>query len=306
MTPSAPSSRAVISAADLGTNTIKISHAIVGTDGSISELRDSANTIRLGKGIEESGQIEPERIDRCLELLKAEEKIGRQFGSDIFSGVATEAFRVASNGGELLNRIRTETGWQIRLIPGEEEARLTWLGLKDQVPETDNAAIVDIGGGSSEIILIANGEVTFSTSIPLGSGRLADQFFQNDPPGIEALLQASAKARALLDTINGLPNEGDIILFSGGNGVFVQSIVDQLFPDESFSTDTVEKLLVHFSTTPAQDAADRLGIAHERARVLPAGAAIAFAFLTHTHFSTVLGVPSGIRIGLMREFISQQ
>jgi hypothetical protein len=68
----------------------------------------------------------------------------------------------------------------------------------------------------------------------------------------------------------------------------------------------LEKLLLHFASTPAQDAAERLAIVHERARVLPAGAAIAFAFLLRTEFASAAGVPSGIRVGLIREFLNQQ
>jgi exopolyphosphatase/guanosine-5'-triphosphate,3'-diphosphate pyrophosphatase len=305
MIPSSQGSHAIVSAADLGTNTVKISHASVRPGGSIIELRESVNTIRLGKGIEETGRVEPERIEACLAFLKAEEQVGLVLGSDTFIGVATEALRVASNGEELLNRIREETSWKIRLISGDEEARLTYVGLKHHIPDGTNVTIVDVGGGSTEIVQIANDAVAASVSIPLGSGRLADRFFHDDPPGLQSLMDVSASARKQLDNVDILIDDGDTIFFSGGNGVFIQALVQQLFPHESLSPETIERLLLRFASTPAQDAADRLGIARERARVLPAGAAIAFAFLLRTRFTRVSAVPSGIRVGLIREFLNR-
>lgn len=306
MTASASFSGTVVSAADLGTNTVKITHAMMRPDGVLVEIREAAETIRLGKSIEDTGQIAPERIDACLAVLKAEESFGRQFGGSIFIGVATEALRVASNGQDLLGRIASETSWDIRLITGDEEARLTYVGLRDRLPAEGDVMIVDIGGGSTEIIQVADDTVVSSLSIPLGSGRLADAYFESDPPGIEALMHASGTALDRLESIPALEEEGEALLFAGGNGVFIQELVKQLFPDDPLSSASVERLLVHLAGTPAEDTAQRLGIALERARVLPAGAAIAMAFLLRTRYRMTEGVPSGIRSGLIREFFNSR
>lgn len=303
MTEAAGAGATHVSAADLGTNTVKITHASVGAGGSLIELRDAADTIRLGAGIEGTGRIEAHRIYACLALLESEEKIGRAIGSSTFIGVATEALRVASNGEELLERIRTETAWKIRVISGDEEARLTYIGLRDRIPSKGDSMVVDIGGGSTEVILVQHGLLTSQKSIPLGSGRLADRFFRQDPPGLNSVMDAANAAGEQLDQVAELPVILDTALFAGGNGVFISQLIHQLFPDDSLSADTLERLLHHLATAPAQDTADRLGIAHERARVLPAGASIAFAFLLRTATHEVLGVPSGVRQGLIREHV---
>ena len=301
MTGAARPGASHVSAADLGTNTVKITHASVDAAGSVIELRDAADTIRLGAGIERSGGIEAQRIDACLAFLGSEERVGRAIGSSTFIGVATEALRIASNGQELLERIRTETAWKIRIISGDEEARLTYIGLRDRIPAGGDSMVVDIGGGSTEVILVQRGLLTWQKSIPLGSGRLTDRFFRQDPPGLNSIMDATNAARGQLDQIAELPVILDTALFAGGNGVFISQLIHQLFPDSSLSVDTLERLLQHLATAPAQDTARRLGIAHERARVLPAGASIAFAFLLRTSPDKVLGVPSGIRQGLIRE-----
>lgn len=290
-----------ISAADLGTNTVKITHATVTSAGEINAVNEAAKTIRLGKSIEENGSIAPERIDACIDFLRQQQSLGTSIGSTEFVGVATETFRIASNSTELLNRIVSETAWRIRVIAGDEEARLTYAGLRDRIPTASTTLIVDIGGGSTELICVENDTVISSISIPLGSGRLADHFFHEDPPGSIALDTSIGRAAEAFNAVTELPTSVDAIMLAGGNGVFIDELVEQLFPDAVLSPGTVTRLITHFAETPAMDAARRIGIAHERAKVLPAGAAIASALLTCVSTSQVKAAPSGIRLGLIRQ-----
>lgn len=294
-----------LSVADLGTNTLKITHAEIAPDGSITELADIADTIRIGKGIESTGRIDPARIDRCVTSLREQESIGHALGSQVFLGVATEAIRIAANGEELLGRIAHETAWQVRLISGDEEARLTFLGLADRLRSRGTSLIVDIGGGSSEFVLARDGEMTGFRSLDLGSGRLADRFFKTDPPGTQAIQASVAAARGRLDEEPDLPSPPiDEMIFSGGNGVFLETLAGQIFPHDPLDRHVVQRLLDHLALTPAADTASRLGIVDERARVLPAGVGIAMACLQAIDPSTVRTVPSGIRPGLIREYLT--
>lgn len=292
----------IISAADLGSNTIKIMHARREPNGHIEPIGQSTNTLRLGAGIEATGAIEPSRMDECVHYLIEQETIGRALGSTAFVGVATEALRVASNGGELLRRIREETSWDVRVIDGLEEARLSFVGLRDKLPLGHPSAIVDIGGGSTEIVVVDYGEPVWQRSIPIGSGRLADRYFETDPPGMEATAQAFATALEELASLEDLPTTVQTVLFAGGNGVFLQQLVDQLFAGDPFTIHTTERVLQHLSSAPAQETVDRLGVVLRRARVLPAGVAIALAVLTRTRATQARGVASGIQPGLISEY----
>lgn len=293
-----------ISAADIGTNTVKILHAVRHRDGTIESLEHVTNTIRIGAGVETTGEIEPARIDACIEFLQEQEAYGQELGSTAYIGVATEALRTASNGTILTDRIAAETGWGIEVISGTEEARLTFIGLRKLVPDNVPAAIVDIGGGSTEVIVVDHGQVLWQQSLRIGSGRLADRFFESDPPGMESTAQAFAAALESLPRLEELPVPVETILFSGGNGVFLQSLLDQIFEGEPMNIHSVERLLQRLSVTPASDTVDRLGIMLSRAQVLPAGAAIALAVLTRTHATSAIGVPSGILTGLISEAIA--
>ena len=291
-----------ISAADLGTNTLKVTHA---TRVGIDELRDmehASDTVRLGAGIETTGRIEESRIDACLTFLKEQEAIGIDYGSTDFVGVATEALRIAENGQALLDRIHSETQWKIEIISGNREAELTYLGLKDEVPAGVDCAIVDIGGGSTEVVVIRNGDVAIEVSVPIGSGRLADRFFESDPPGLEAEKLAISAAHAAFESA--LPAAGtiDFIMLAGGSGLFMNQLIEQLFGEPPFDVQTLGQLASHLSQTPASDTVERIGIPKARALVLPASVAVGVAVMERFSASSALGVPSGIRMGLIREY----
>lgn len=291
----------IVSAADLGSNTIKIMHARVEADGTIEPIGQATNTIRLGAGIEATGMIDEDRMDQCLEFLTDQEQMGRALGSTAFVGVATEALRVASNGDQLLKAISDETSWLVRIIDGMEEARLTFVGLKEKLPRDVPSAIVDIGGGSTEIIVVNDGDPVWQRSLPIGSGRLADRHFTADPPGMEATAAAFASALEDISPLDDLPVAVQTILFAGGNGVFLQELARQLYGEENLTLHTAERVLQHLSTTPASDTVQRLGIMLARAQVFPAGVAIALAALTRTRAESASAVASGIQLGVIRE-----
>lgn len=294
--------RLKISAADLGTNTLKVTHATRVNGDELTDMTHASDTVRLGAGIEQTGRIEDHRIDECLRFLKDEEAIGRDLGSEVFIGVATEALRIASNGQTLLDRIHAETGWTIEIISGDCEAELTYLGLKDMVPAGMDCAIVDIGGGSTEVVVINNGQLGLTQSLAIGSGRLADRFFVTDPPGDqpEELAIAAAK-QAVTDQLS-QPVSCGFIMLAGGSGLFMNMLIEQLWGDPPFDVQTLKQLAHHLANTHAEDTVARIGIPMARALILPASVAVGVAIMEHFGATQAVGVPSGIRMGLIREY----
>lgn len=291
-----------ISAADLGTNTLKVTHATRTDDGTLKNMQHASDTVRLGYGIAQTGSIEPHRFDACIEFLKEQEAVGQSYGSEAFIGVATEALRIASNGAELMQRIHSETRWHIETISGADEARLTYLGLQDQVPAGVNCAIADIGGGSTEVVVVQNDDVVHQESIPVGSGRLADRYFETDPPGENDVQEAVAAAYDALKPTLESGWDIDFIMLAGGSGLFMNQLIEQLGGTTPFDAEALRGLVRHLAHVPAQDTVDRIGIPMARALVLPASVSVGVALMQHTHAVTALGVPSGIRMGLIREY----
>lgn len=291
-----------ISAADLGTNTIKVTHAIRLPDGSLADMLHASDTVRLGFGIEQTGSIEQSRADATIAFLREQEAIGREYGSTIFTGVATEALRIASNGEELLDRIHAETSWKIEIITGDREAELTYLGLADLLPEGEDCAIVDIGGGSTEVVIVRNGEVTVQRSVPVGSGRLADRHFRDDPPGLDAVSEATDSAREALSAWLTGQEPVPTILLAGGSGLFMNQLIEQLEGNVPFDLRTLRNLSDHLAHAHSVDTVDRIAIPQARALVLPASVAVAVAVLEYFGATQAQGVPSGIRMGLIRGY----
>lgn len=291
-----------ISAADLGTNTLKVTHATRLEGGVLRDMDHYSDTVRLGFGIEQTGSIEQPRIDACMRFLKEQERIGKTYGSEAFIGVATEALRIANNGQELIDRIHNETSWRIEIISGAEEARLTYLGLKDVVPDGETCAIADIGGGSTEVVVIENGEAVYQQSLPIGSGRLADRYFASDPPGEAAVQLAVDAAFASLDSAMKHESNVRFIMLAGGSGLFMNMLIEQLGGATPFDASGLDQLSRHLATTVAQDTVDRIDIPLARAQVLPASVAVGQALMKKAVNATAIGVPSGIRMGLIREY----
>ncbi|MCA9832866.1 MAG: hypothetical protein KC435_02910 [Thermomicrobiales bacterium] len=291
-----------ISAADLGTNTLKVTHATLLPDGELAQMLHASDTVRLGYGIEATGRIEQQRFDACLAFLREQEAVGREYGVEAFIGVATEALRIAENGADLLERIANETSWQIEIISGVREAELTYLGLKDDVPSGVDCAIVDIGGGSTEAVIIRNGNVTNQQSLPIGSGRLADRFFRSDPPGEGAVREAIVASTGAVSLLEDSDAPVHFLMLAGGSGLFMNQLIAQLWGEPPFDLATLQKLGDHLADVQAEDTVNRIGIPLARAQVLPGSVAVAIAVMQRLRSGFAAGVPSGIRMGLIREY----
>lgn len=291
-----------ISAADLGTNTLKVTHATRLNGGELADMVHASDTVRLGFNLGKTGNIEEHRIEDCLHFLKEQEAIGRGYGAEAFVGVATEALRVAGNGADLIDRIHAETGWSIEVISGNREAELTYLGLADQVPNGVDCAIVDIGGGSTEIVEIKDGKVELIQSLAVGSGRLSDRYFESDPPGKDSVQDAIDAATESLKTLLEHDIACGFVMLAGGSGLFMNMLIQQLWSEPPFDAITLKRLADHLSVVKAEDTVSRIAIPHARALVLPASVAVGVAIMNQFQAQQAIGVPSGIRMGLIREY----
>jgi len=292
----------VLAVVDIGTNTLKFTVAACRRDDTSTSIAERAETVRIGAGIEATGRIDDGRAARAISALRAFEAIATDAGAVSLTGVATEALRLATNGGDFLARITAGTRWHVKVISGDEEARLTFVGLRPMLPASGRSCIVDIGGGSTEWIAAENAEIVTSQSIPLGSGRLADRLFATDPPGDDALERARHAATTSLDQyLHAGENACSTLLLSGGNGQFLERLRAHLGIGSALDRSSIDDVLAYLARTPAWQVAGILDIAEERARVFPAGVAVAAAVADRLAPTTIMAVPSGIRTGLLLE-----
>ncbi|PZO12303.1 MAG: hypothetical protein DCF25_17885 [Leptolyngbya foveolarum] len=173
----------ILAAIDIGTNSVHM--VIVRVDATLPSFNiigKEKETVRLGEFCEDTGNLTEEAIARCLVALKRCLKIAANFKADDIVAVATSAVREAGNGQAFIERVKTETGLPINLISGTEEARRIYLGVISGMELKGKPhAIIDIGGGSTEIVLGSGGTPDFVSSSKVGAVRLTARFVTTDP-----------------------------------------------------------------------------------------------------------------------------
>jgi len=168
---------------DIGTNSIHMVLAEILPDASFKILDRFKDITRLGNGVFATKRLSDEAMARALEVLKTLVTLARNKGFDRIVAVATSAVREAQNGGDFVALIMEQTGLRVRVISGTEEARLIFLGVKNSIALPDGPTLViDIGGGSVELIVGNREGLIHGKSLKLGAIRLAEQFLPKTPP----------------------------------------------------------------------------------------------------------------------------
>ena len=171
-----------IAAIDVGSNSIRQIVADVSPTGQIRVVDEMKAAPRLGTGLFETNELSEEPMRLAIESLVRMATLARQLGAKRIEAVATSAVRGATNGPAFLTRVRQETGLKVRVLIGEEEARLAFRSaLAHFELGHGRAMVMDIGGGSLELALSAEGLVERLISLPYGALRLTEQFLGPTP-----------------------------------------------------------------------------------------------------------------------------
>jgi exopolyphosphatase / guanosine-5'-triphosphate,3'-diphosphate pyrophosphatase len=186
-----------VAAVDLGTNSTRLLVADI-DDGHIRDVVRQTRVTRLGEGVDARGKLLPLPITRVRNVLTDFRKEIEELGSDRTLAIATSAIRDADNGEAFLGEIEWSYGFSTRLLTGHDEALLTFRGVTSDRAVEDGTVIVDLGGGSTELVAADATGVRWHDSLDIGSVRLTERFLHSDPP-TRAELDACAEAvRALL------------------------------------------------------------------------------------------------------------
>jgi exopolyphosphatase/guanosine-5'-triphosphate,3'-diphosphate pyrophosphatase len=172
-----------IAALDLGSNSFHLLVADVHPDGTFEAVTREKDMLRLGDDVARFGRISPASGDRAVESVGRLRKLADALGAQEVIAKATSAIRTAANGSDLVDRIEADTGVEVEVISGLEEARLIFAAIRASlVLEPSPALCVDIGGGSVELTIGDTAGLRWATSVPLGVGRLTAELVQSDPP----------------------------------------------------------------------------------------------------------------------------
>jgi exopolyphosphatase/guanosine-5'-triphosphate,3'-diphosphate pyrophosphatase len=184
----------LLAAIDIGTNTFRLLIAGVRYNRrkniySLNNIFSERIITRLGAGISRNGLLSKEAMDRSIEALVKFSNILSQYEVHKTSAVATSALRKAKNSDEFLKKAKAETGLNIKIISGKEEARKSASGMLIDISAPDVALMADIGGGSTELIFSRLGKPAYVHSLDLGVVYLAGKYMRHDPPLKEDLIK---------------------------------------------------------------------------------------------------------------------
>jgi len=186
-----------VAAVDLGTNSTRLLVADV-EDRRLDEVVRRLKITRLGEGVDERKRLLPAPIARVRNVLTDFRREAEQLGAERTLAVGTSAVRDAENGEAFLGEVEWSYGFRTRLLSGEEEAQLTFRGVSTGREVAEETLVIDIGGGSTELVVGGPDDLGFHDSLNLGGVRLTERFLHSDPPTEDQLDACGAAVRELL------------------------------------------------------------------------------------------------------------
>ena len=292
---------------DVGTNTTLLLVAET-SDVNVRVLAERAEITRLGRGIGANGGLGRPGIERTLAVLAEYAAIATAHGATIHA-IGTEALRRAPNAQALLAPAARLLGVAVEVIDGEREAALTFLAAARSFPKVaaGTVVVIDIGGGSTEIIVARAGRVEFRTSLPVGSVRLTERHIRNDPAAAAEVAAVTDEATRLLA---GVPFPTPPLALIGTAGTVTPlaamslglgSYDPDLVHGHRLSLAALDQQLARLATSTQPERERMAGLDPRRADVILAGACILRQIAGAAQAVEILVSDRGIRWGLLYE-----
>ena len=276
---SAPHRVAVV---DVGSNSTRLLIADV-DGGRVSEVVRQSRVTRLGRGVDLSGQLSAEAIEAACEAIGDYVALCRENEVERVAAIATSAVRDASNGAAFVAELRERFALSAEVLDGEEEARRTYRGATFEQPPSEPTLVIDIGGGSTEMIVGTGAEIAFHVSLQAGVVRHTERHISDDPPTVSELEALAADVRALiggsLEGHDGTSATAGIAV--AGTPTSLAAVDLGLEPyDPSrvhghvLSLQTIQRLLSRFASAPLAERVAIPGLHPDRAPTIIAGCVI--------------------------------
>jgi exopolyphosphatase/pppGpp-phosphohydrolase len=220
-------------AIEVGSNSVHLLVAEL-VDDELRVRRDESLLFGLGAVVDMEGRIPDQEADAVIELLKEYLAAAEDEGAERIVLLATEPLRRASNRTHFCDAVREATGQPLHVLSHDEEAELTVLGVLNGEPPSEPTLVLDIGGGSSEVVLLEPGADPVVGVMPVGSARLTASHVEDDPPTLEEVQALRNEAHHLLSGMPvGHPRRGIVV---GGSGTNLVRLTTDAVDDEDGET----------------------------------------------------------------------
>jgi len=297
-----------IAAIDIGTNSIRCIIAEASDDGKFKIVDDEKATVRLGERLAMTGKISAEASKRAIEAIRRFRKLLTGLNVEAVEAVATSAVRTATNGRDLVALLSGELGHDIRVISGEEEAELTATSaLSNFDMYGKRSVMVDIGGGSVEIVTAFGNHVEEFYSLDLGAVVMTDRFLQSDPIEESGLRKLERHIRGSLKrAFTGKRFSVDTLIGSGGTLTALGCMAMQMRKDnyvsihgyEVFRSEVVH-LLAMLTQKDLKGRRSVPGLNQDRADIIVAGMVMIDELMSFLDANRLIVNERGIREGLL-------
>jgi exopolyphosphatase/guanosine-5'-triphosphate,3'-diphosphate pyrophosphatase len=271
-----------IAVIDAGTNSTRLLVAEV-EDGRVSEVERRSRVTRLGRGVDLSGQLSTEAIEAACEAIADYISIAAERGSEKMVAIATSAVRDAVNGGAFVAELRERFSLSAKVLNGEEEARLTYLGASSDGPPREKTVVIDIGGGSTELVVGIGAEIDFHASLQAGVVRHTERHISSDPPTAGEMERLAADARALIEAATpespeARPTAGIAVAGTPTSLAAIEMELEPYDPERVhghvLTLRSIQRMLSRLASAPLAERAQIAGLHPDRAPTIIAGVVI--------------------------------
>ncbi len=301
---------------DLGSNSFRMV-VFASANGSWEREDELSAAVRIGEGLAATGRLSEEAMTRALETLETFTALcGRHgLGGHLVEAVATSAIRDAENGTEFLDRVRLRTGLEARVLSREQEARYGYLAAVNSTTLTDGC-VLDLGGGSLQLVRVAGRLARESGSWRLGAVRMTERFLSEEGPAKRNQLKAlQAHIARKLERAPWLAATGPHLVGLGGTVRNLATAAERAagLPSEEvqgfvIELDALDGLIARLAALPASERSRVPGIKPARADIVLAGALVVQGVMRAGGFNTLEVTGAGLREGILfeRQLASQQ
>ncbi len=305
----------MVAALDVGSNTIHLLVAAVAGRGLVAR-RHAVVLARLGRTVAATGRLGPEAIETASTTVAELVTAARGAGAATVVLAATEAVRRAADRSDLVDAVRARCGLGLRVLTGEEEARLSFLGATAaRGAAAGEVAVFDCGGASTEVVLGSGPRIRTAMSLPIGSDALIQRHAFGDPPSpAERAAAAAAVDRILATAPRGDPGCG---VATGGTAANLPALLGRRLPptgegsgelgpplrDEPVALSLAQLAEAQAVTDrrPSAQVAAATGLHPDRARLLAGGTQLLLAIAHHYRLAALTVTERGLRDGLLIE-----
>ncbi len=292
---------------DIGTNTVLMAVADRTEDGRWVPVLDRGEVTRLGEGVDHTGLLSPEAIQRTVSVLSRFAEEARSLGAERMLAAATSASRDARNGHELVEAARQLANVEVEIISGQQEAEWVFRAVQEDFGEPGRSLVaVDIGGGSTEVIYGEHaGAPAFRTSLQIGSVRLTERHVRANPIPLENRAALRQQIRAALAQLPPMPAEAELVAVAETATSLAAiargraSVSDPAIQGAELKREELGPLVEHLADLDLEARRQVHGLSPKRADVICAGGYILFELMERFGLERCRVSDRGVRWGLL-------